>query len=269
MRTVNIGAQGFAKLRESGCFYVDKTNFIKEWWEAADDVTLITRPRRFGKTLNMSMLECFFSLGYAGRTDLFEGLSVWNYEKYRKLQGTWPVIFITFAHAKADNFKDVRKQICSEIFRQYQMRTFLLEGDTLSDAEKEIFNAVRQDMDNVDASESIGNLCMWLSRYYGKNVIVLLDEYDTPMQEAYVSGYWNELTSFFRSLFNSTFKTNPYLERGIMTGITRVSRESVFSDLNNLKVITTTSTRYAESFGFTEQEVFDALDEMEMSEIGC
>ena len=267
MRTVNIGAQGFAKLRESGCFYVDKTNFIKEWWEAADDVTLITRPRRFGKTLNMSMLECFFSLGYAGRTDLFEGLSVWNYEKYRKLQGTWPVIFITFAHAKADNFKDVRKQICSEIFRQYQMRTFLLEGDTLSDAEKEIFNAVRQDMDNVDASESICNLCMWLSRYYGKNVIVLLDEYDTPMQEAYVSGYWNELTSFFRSLFNSTFKTNPYLERGIMTGITRVSRESVFSDLNNLKVITTTSTRYAESFGFTEQEVFDALDEMEMSDM--
>lgn len=181
-RNVAIGIQDFEKMIESNCFYVDKTDFIREWWGSRDEVTLIARPRRFGKTLNMSMLEKFFSVDYADRGDLFEGLSIWGHEEYRKIQGTYPLIFLSFANVKESNY------------------------------------------------------------------------------EAYVHGFWDELAAFTRSMFNSAFKTNPYLERAVMTGITRVGKESIFSDLNNLKVITTSSDEYSTSFGFTEEEVFSALD---------
>ncbi len=142
---------------------------------------------------------------------------------------------------------------------------FLMKGDTLTEEEKEQFRAVRVDMDNITAVTAVRNLMKYLSRYYGKKVIVLLDEYDTPMQEAYLSGYWDKMTGFFRRMFNATFKTNPYLERGLLTGITRVSKESIFSGLNNLNVITITSEKYGEDFGFTEEEVFAALEEAGMS----
>ncbi len=181
-RKLGIGHDDFAVVRESNNFYVDKTNFIREWWESNDKVTLITRPRRFGKTLNMSMLENFFSLQYAGRGDLFEGLSIWRSEQYRELQGTYPVIFLSFANVKEASYKEARKKI-----------------------------------------------------------------------------------GYTRGLFNSTFKTNSYLERAVMTGITRINKESIFSDLNNLKVVTTTSEKYSDCFGFTEEEVFAALDEFGLS----
>lgn len=181
-RKLGIGHDDFAVVRESNNFYVDKTNFIREWWESNDKETLITRPRRFGKTLNMSMLENFFSLQYAGRGDLFEGLSIWRSEQYRELQGTYPVIFLSFANVKEASYKEARKKI-----------------------------------------------------------------------------------GYTRGLFNSTFKTNSYLERAVMTGITRINKESIFSDLNNLKVVTTTSEKYSDCFGFTEEEVFAALDEFGLS----
>lgn len=181
-RKLGIGHDDFAVVRESNNFYVDKTNFIREWWESNDKVTLITRPRGFGKTLNMSMLENFFSLQYAGRGDLFEGLSIWRSEQYRELQGTYPVIFLSFANVKEASYKEARKKI-----------------------------------------------------------------------------------GYTRGLFNSTFKTNSYLERAVMTGITRINKESIFSDLNNLKVVTTTSEKYSDCFGFTEEEVFAALDEFGLS----
>lgn len=181
-RKLGIGHDDFAVVRESNNFYVDKTNFIREWWESNDKATLITRPRRFGKTLNMSMLENFFSLQYAGRGDLFEGLSIWRSEQYRELQGTYPVIFLSFANVKEASYKKARKKI-----------------------------------------------------------------------------------GYTRGLFNSTFKTNSYLERAVMTGITRINKESIFSDLNNLKVVTTTSEKYSDCFGFTEEEVFAALDEFGLS----
>ena len=181
-RKLGIGHDDFAVVRESNNFYVDKTNFIREWWESNDKVTLITRPRRFGKTLNMSMLENFFSLQYAGRGDLFEGLSIWRSEQYRELQGTYPVIFLSFGNVKEASYKEARKKI-----------------------------------------------------------------------------------GYTRGLFNSTFKTNSYLERAVMTGITRINKESIFYDLNNLKVVTTTSEKYSDCFGFTEEEVFAALDEFGLS----
>ena len=264
-RMLGIGYQDFEKIRVNNNFYIDKTEFIRQWWENGDDVTLITRPRRFGKTLNMSMLEKFFSLDYAGRGDLFEGLSIWQSECYRKLQGSYPVIFLSFASVKETSFREVRKKICYTIERLYNRCGFLLEGTLLNDKEKQFFRNVCADMEDYIATSSLGTLSEYLSRYYGKKAIILLDEYDTPLQEAWVNGYWEKLVSFTRSLFNSTFKTNPYLERAVMTGITRVSKESIFSDLNNLKVVTTTSEKYADCFGFTEEEVFAALDEFDLS----
>ena len=260
-KTVGIGIQSFEDIIEGNYFYIDKTDFIKEWWESGDSVTLITRPRRFGKTLNMSMLEQFFSVDYADRGDLFERLSIWKEEKYRKLQGTYPVISLSFANVKEQDFESTKYRICQLIADLYSKNIFLLDSDLFTVADKEYFQSVRTDMSSVVATMALHKLSDYLYRYYGKKVIILLDEYDTPMQEAYVNGFWDELTAFTRSLFNSTFKTNPYLARAVMTGITRVSKESSFSDLNNMKVVTTTSNEYATSFGFTEQEVFQSLDD--------
>ena len=267
MRTVGIGIQSFDKIRDNNYFYVDKTSFIKEWWESGDDVTLITRPRRFGKTLNMSMLEHFFSVDYAGRSNLFEGLSIWREETYRSIQGTYPVINISFANVKEKDYESTKKRIGQILTNLFVKYSFLKKSDVLTDADKAFFDRILSlDICETDATFALHQLSNYLYRYYGKKVIILLDEYDTPMQEAYVNGYWNELVSFTRSMFNSTFKTNPWLERALMTGITRVSKESIFSDLNNLKVVTTTSDEYAESFGFTQKEVFEALEECGLSD---
>ena len=265
-RTVGIGHQDFETIRQRNYFYIDKTHFIREWWKNGDSVTLITRPRRFGKTLSMNMIETFFSIQYKDREDLFEGLKIWEREDFRKLQGTYQVIFISFADVKETSFSQARKKICSIIKDVYNRYAFLLDGDFLNENEKQDFQNISTDMEDYEVSGSIRALSNRLSRYYGKKVIILLDEYDTPMQEAYVNGYWQKLVSFTRSLFNSTFKTNPYLERAIMTGITRVSKESIFSDLNNLEVVTTTSEKYGDCFGFTEEEVFAALDEYGLSD---
>ena len=265
-KVISIGNQSFESMRERDNFYVDKTSVIKEWWENEDIVTLITRPRRFGKTLNMNMLECFFSNKYKDRGDLFEGLDIWKEEKYRKLQGTYPVIFLSFAGIKGNTFEMSKKQIGDKIVELYESNRFLLKSECISDTEKKRYISFLERPMDEDVSYKLNEISNYLSRYYGKKVIILLDEYDTPMQEAYVSGYWKELVAFTRSLFNATFKTNPYLERAIMTGITRVSKESIFSDLNNLVVVTTTSNQYETAFGFTEEEVFNALDEQGLSE---
>ena len=265
-RTVAIGIQDFEQIRKNNCFYVDKTDFIREWWESMDVVTLIARPRRFGKTLNMSMLEEFFSLKYADRGDLFEGLSIWKEEKYRELQGTYPVIALSFANVKETGIDATKQRIFRLIKNLYSDYSFLSDSEKLTRIDKDFLKKIETDMDDSDATMAIYQLSKCLYQYYGKKVIVLLDEYDTPMQEAFVHGYWDELVSFTRSLFNSTFKTNPYLERAVMTGITRVSKESIFSDLNNLEVVTTTSDKYATAFGFTEEEMFAALDECGLSE---
>ena len=282
-KVISIGNQSFESMRERDNFYVDKTSFIKEWWENEDIVTLITRPRRFGKTLNMNMLECFFSNKYKDRGDLFEGLDIWKEEKYCKLQGTYPVIFLSFADVKQNNYEETIQKIKKIIFDIYQKYDFLKDWEGLTDKEKTAFRNIDCVMSDIVAQGAIKDLSDYLSRYYGKKVIILLDEYDTPMQEAYVSGYWKELVAFTRSLFNATFKTNPYLERAIMTGITRIEysayakfakqtsngsalAETIFSDLNNLVVVTTTSNQYETAFGFTEEEVFNALDEQGLSD---
>ena len=273
-KVISIGKQNFVSLRENDCFYIDKTDLICKWWESKDEITLITRPRRFGKTLNMSMLNCFFSNQFTGREDLFKGLVVWKKEKYRKMQGTYPVIFLNFSAIKGSNYEDARDGIIMAINEAYSEHRYLLESNELTDGERKCFEeldyyaknpGIKKQVANDTICNAVKNLANCLSRYYKKQVIILLDEYDTPMQEAYLYGYWKEFTAFIRSLFNATFKTNPYLERAMMTGITRVSKESVFSDLNNLNVVTTTSTEYETCFGFSEEEVFQALEERGMN----
>lgn len=263
-RVIGIGQQDFADVIKEDLFYIDKTNFIKEWWESKDSVTLITRPRRFGKTLTMSMLDKFFSVKYKEDSYLFQGLKIWDEEKYREIQGTWPVISLSFANVKETTYEMAKKRICQILTDIYNKNQYLLESGLLTEEEMQYFKSISTDMDEINATMALHKMSDFLSRYYKKKVIILLDEYDTPMQEAYVEGYWEELVTFTRSLFNATFKTNPFLERALMTGITRVSRESVFSDLNNLVIITTTSQAYADSFGFTQEEVAEALKEYDL-----
>ena len=192
VKTVGIGIQNYEDVIRGNYFYIDKTNFIKEWWESGDSVTLITRPRRFGKTLNMSMLEQFFSVDYADREDLFRGLSIWKEEEYRTLQGTYPVISLSFANIKEPDYKMTFYRIRQLLMKQYEKYSFLLEGDVLSKTEKAYFEKMTSEMNREDAPMALYQLSDYLYRYYGKKVIILLDEYDTPMQEAYVDGILRE-----------------------------------------------------------------------------
>lgn len=265
-RTVGIGIQSFEKIRRNNCFYVDKTGFIKEWWENQDDVTLITRPRRFGKTLMMDTLEQFFSIKYKENGELFEGLSIWKEEKYRELQGTYPVIALSFAEIKECNYRDVRRRMNQMLTGLYARHYYLMNSDAFTAADRRFFESVREDMGDVEAAMALQKLSEFLFRHHGKRTLILLDEYDTPLQEAYAGGYWEELAAFVRSMFNTSFKSNPYLERAIMTGITRVSKESIFSDLNNLEVITATIGKYGDAFGFTQKEISAALEEYGLTE---
>ena len=267
-----LGYQDFAEVRMEHIFYIDKSDFIREWWEYADKVTLITRPRRFGKTLNMSMMSCFFSNQYADRNDLFEGLSIWEAKspdgeyRYRKLQGRFPVIFLSFASVKATTYREMLFKITEVITDLYNKNDYLLEGSLLNEREQKYYQEIELGMNSELAAGTIRSMAGFMQRYYNQKVIIILDEYDTPMQDAWISGYWEEAVVFFSGLFNSTFKTNEYLERGLITGITRIAKESIFTGMNNLDVITTTSDKYATAFGFTEEEVFAALDNAGLGE---
>ncbi len=265
-RGIGTGVQDYEKLRVYNAFYVDKTDLIREWWQGSDDVTLITRPRRFGKTLNMSMLNCFFSNKYENRPELFEGLRVWEDEAMREQQGKWPVIFLSFAGIKETTYASTMIMMKKVLVQLFSDHPELYHTDRLDQNEQIALNQIREDMRNEDASMSLNLLSTLLRKIYGKKVLIFLDEYDTPLQEAYIHGYWDELVAFTRSMFNNAFKTNPSLERGIMTGITRVSKESIFSDLNNLDVVTTTSDKYATAFGFTEEEAFASLEQQGFGE---
>ena len=273
-----LGYQNYEDMMANHIFYIDKTNFIREWWEYADKVTLITRPRRFGKTLNLSTVECFFSNKYKGRNDLFEGRLVWEDEDLRKLQGIYPVIFMSFAGVKSgydeteanekmpDNVEAMKtavKQIISDVYVKFRD---IMKSELFDENDRAYFASVNDNMSDKTAHIAIRRLCGYLEKFYGKKVIILLDEYDTPMQESWIYGYWNHAVAFFRSFFVTTFKDNESIERGLITGITRISKESIFSELNHLEVVTTISDKYATSFGFTEEEVFHALDDLKLSE---
>ena len=265
-RTVSIGRQGFEDIRRSGSFYVDKTGFIRDWWQAEDDVTLMCRPRRFGKTLMLDTVRCFLSLDFAGRgEELFGGLEVWGDPSMRALQGTVPLVHVSFADCKGPTLEDALALTRSELSAAVRTHGYLLRSDVVDPVDRAFLAGVSDDMGAVVAKTCLKRLCHALLAHHGVRPVVLLDEYDTPMQEAWLQGYWEGMSSFVRGLFNSTFKTNPALGRGLITGVTRVAQESIFSDMNNPKVVTVTTPAYETSFGFTRDEVADALDEFGLS----
>lgn len=194
-RTVAIGIQDFETLRTGNWFYIDKTDLIRRWWNQGDSVTLITRPRRFGKTLNLSMLNCFFSNKYENRSDLFEGLDVWKDKAIRKEQGIWPVIFLSFAGIKFTTIAKTVTAMNQLIADEYNRYAWMIQEPQFTDEDRAFFKKVRSDMPDEVAAVSLKKLSEWLFRYYGKKVIILMDEYDTPMQEAYIHGFWDELTA--------------------------------------------------------------------------
>ena len=183
-RTVAIGIQDFTKIKERNAFYVDKTLFIREWWESGDDVTMITRPRRFGKTLTMSMVEQFFSVSCSENTDLFADMQIWQNERFRRLHGTYPVISLTFSDIKETNYMSAWKKVRAVIADQYNKNYFLTKGGLLNENEKKYFELITSDAEEYEVALSLRRLSEFLYRCYGKKVILLLDEYDTPMQEA-------------------------------------------------------------------------------------
>ena len=258
LKTVGLGLQDYEKVIEENNFYIDKTRFISEWWKSNDEVTLITRPRRFGKTLMLSTVEKFFSIRQGNNVDLFKGLNVSDDTEMMEECGKWPVLFVSFAAIKSDNFKSALVQF-NQLFTDIASALSFLK-DSLDEKEREFYDAISDYMAPEITMKCLNRYAAWLSNYYGNKVIILIDEYDTPMQEAYVNGYWDDISGFMRNLFNATLKTNPNLKKALLTGITRVSRESLFSDLNNLKIVTISSDVYADAFGFTEKEVFEALD---------
>ncbi len=265
-RTISIGAQGFEDLRENDYFYVDKTGFVRDWWLSGDVATLVCRPRRFGKTLNLDTVRCFLSMEFARRgEELFGGLEVWDDPKMRKLQGAVPVVALSFARVKALTFGDMLADICRITSRAVDMHRYLRGWEGLTANDQIMLDEIRPDMDGTTCADALNLLCDLLRRYHGVSPVILLDEYDAPMECAWTHGYWEEASGFMRQLMNSTFKTNPALGRALITGVTRVSRESIFSDLNNLLVVTATTPIYQTSFGFTQAEVDAALEEYGLS----
>lgn len=251
-RHVPIGIQDYESLISNKQFYIDKTSFIRDWWLQKDQVSLITRPRRFGKTLNLSMMNCFFSKKYANRSDLFEGFEIWQYPEMRLLQGTLPVIFLSFGSIK---YGDAKGQLSSlKILIKETFSIFDGIKKYLSQDDLKIYESFFDDITDEMVLHGIRILSELIYKATSQKVIILLDEYDTPLLEAWTAGHWDECAQNMRLFFNATFKTNPYLNRGLMTGITQISKESFFSDMNHLKVFSLTSTEYQCAFGFTDRK---------------
>lgn len=262
MKPAALGITKFEDIVNENVFYVDKTYFIREWLAGSDRVTLVTRPRRFGKTLTLNMVETFFSKAYEGRSDLFERFDVWKDEKLRTMQGQYPVINLSFADVKQDSYESMTAKMKRIISTLYKRHRYLLDSDKLSKDDKAVFTAyLERKATDEECMESLLRLSEYMHIHFEKPVIILMDEYDTPMLEAYTAGYWDKAIVYIRRMFHATYKDNPNLFRGLMTGITRITQESVFSDLNNVAVVTTTTELFETSFGFTEDEVHDALRE--------
>lgn len=258
-----LGEQDFSEFRKKDdIIYVDKTNFITKWWKTGDKISLVTRPRRFGKTLMLSKVEHFFSNRIKDGARLFHKLRVMRNPEMVELMGTYPVICFSFSGVKDGDFDSAQRGMCYQLKAPFHFYEEELKKSEISEADYEKFKELKDRLDQSDASvliHAVADFCEILYRTYGKKVIILMDEYDTPMQEAYQSDQWEEMTAFMRRFFHYSFKTNPFMERALLTGITRVSKESMFSDMNQVAVYTVTSELFAEDFGFTEKEVRDLL----------
>ena len=261
-KAVPVGVENFERIIKDGYYYVDKSLLIEKMLENRTPVTLFTRPRRFGKTLNMSMLKYFFDVEKKDENKtLFENLKISD-SKYMSEQGKYPVIFISLKDLKADTWEMCRleiKKVISKLYREFQYITKKMDED-----DKEIYNSIKNRKNDIDLNTSLELLSDFLCEYYGKKVIVLIDEYDSPIINAFDKGYYNEAIEFFQVFYSSALKTNDSLKYGILTGITRIIKEGIFSGLNNLYVNTVLSKNYAEYFGLLESEVIEMLDYFNM-----
>ncbi len=259
---VGIGYQNFVDFRTNNFFYVDKTHFISEWVHKSPRISLITRPRRFGKSLMLSTVRTFFDPQYADHPEYFSKLKVWQDDLCRKLFGTIPVISVSFGGCKGRDYAQSMRGMMSSLNTMYNRHEYLLQSDALTDDDKNEFRRMKSALFDFDGSvveRSINTLCELVYKHYGKRPIILLDEYDTPLLEAYTGGYWDEMIETCRGLFHNSFKENELFDKAIITGVTRISRNSLFSDLNNIETYTVTDNDYSDCFGFTEQEVKDIL----------
>ncbi|MGL4252501.1 MAG: AAA family ATPase, partial [Fusobacteriaceae bacterium] len=252
-----VGMDDFKKLIEKNCYFIDKSLFIKELLSNRSEITLIPRPRRFGKSLNMSMLKYFFDIEKSDENrKLFKGLKIESTD-FMKYQGQYPVIYLSFKELKMDNWEECLeqlKEILSDLYKSHSKVKECLDPDSLAD-----FNEITSGKGSkIKFMNSISRLSKYMSDFYGKKVIILIDEYDTPLTTAHLNGYYDEAISFFRNFLSGAYKSNINLEFGVMTGITRVAKESIFSGLNNLKVATILDSNY-QYFGLTELEVEELL----------
>ena len=257
-----IGLSDFKEIIEYDYYYFDKTKFIENILEDRSKVKLFTRPRRFGKTLNISMLKYFFDVKNKDENkNLFEGLNISKSEYFNK-QGEFPVISISFKDYSEKNWKSGFREVKGIIERLYTKYKFLTEK--MDEIEIEKFNSVRRTLDLADWKNSLLNLSKYSYEYYGKKVIVLIDEYDQPIINSYINGYSNETIDFFKSFYGSVLKDNEYLEMSVITGILRVAKENIFSGLNNLEVHTILDSEFTEYFGIMEDEVENALKDFNL-----
>lgn len=259
-RNIPIGISNFKELIEGNYYFVDKTSVIKEFIQNSAQVILTPRPRRFGKTINMSIIKHFFDMNEENK-HLFKGLKIEQDKEIMKLNQKYPVIFISFKGIKYESMEDAIKAFASVLSDVYKKYMYLLDGNNMVDIEKREFNKVlNKEADIVLLSSAISNLMAYLSEYHNKKVILLIDEYDVPIQEGYIKGYYEKIISFERNMLSEALKDNNYLEKAMLTGILRVAKESIFSGLNNLKVSALTGFEFSERFGFTEREVIELLN---------
>jgi len=260
-KSIQIGTSDFKELIEENNYFVDKSLLIKEFLENGAKIILTPRPRRFGKTLNLSMLKYFFDINTKEETrKLFKGLKIEEEKEIMKLQGEYPVIFITFKNQKSINYKDFIDGMIVLIFNLYREYEYLLESDKLTEIDKRKYKKIlNEDMNLAELQNSINDLMYYLNKNYGKKVMLFIDEYDVPIQEAYIRGYYNEMIVFIRNLLTSALKDNIYLEKAMITGILRVAKESIFSGLNNLQVNTILGLKFTDKFGFMEEELKQLL----------
>lgn len=264
MRPIAIGVSDFRNIIANNCFYVDKTKFIEELVNDMTAVHLITRPRRFGKTLNLSMLKYFYDIeGNTENRKLFDGLYISNFLAMSE-QGKYPVIFLSFKDVKADSSLEMRENIAILMKNLYDKFEYIREK--LNQSNLMEFDEIWLKKDNANLRGALLNLCSYLKEYYNQDVILLIDEYDTPMVSAYEHGYYDEIKMFFTTLYGSALKENPALKKAVLTGIMRISKENIFSGLNNVKVNSILEEDFAEYFGITEKEVEESLIEYGLEE---
>ena len=257
MQGIGIGISDFKVLRLRNNYFIDKSMYIKDIIDNQSGVVLITRPRRFGKTLNMSMLRYYFNIKEKNNKELFNGLKIMEQDKkYTSKLGFYPVIYLTLKDAGLMNYEYMIMQMKTIMMEMFYEHRYILESDKIADGEKNIFKRIlNAEATDIDLINSLKILSKMLYVYYDKPVILLIDEYDVPIQAAYVEGYHEDAIKFLKTFYGTTFKDNPYLEKAILTGVSRIAKESLFSGMNNFDVYTIMDNEFADDFGITEDEM--------------